>query len=351
MPAAPTVPFIMPIRCYLFIGLLGLLATGALAQTTPTKPSASGAAQIRSEVMPVFPGQEAADSTRTTSQRVMHFLNKDLRYPPKALRDDVSGRVFFSFTVNAQGRTTDIKLVKGLREDVDAEVLRVAHRLDGVQWRPGLQDGRPVSVSFTVPITLSISEGRTPGPPDGHTPDSLDRGPFRKFALPLADWSPDRTTMPTGKGLIYGSCLQRLAGSSSLGSGEYVRLVNLSTGKCFRLNVKPIMNSRRENAFCYALPAGRYALYLYEFPDPVWGPYRLHIESIRKPASSIETTPVADTRFGFTVEAGKLHYVGTWNLANEFEPAFLNEKSILDERLRGGYPNLRFGEAVVRVPQ
>ena len=71
--------------------------------------------------------------------------------------------------------------------------------------------------------------------------------------------------------MIYGSCLQRLGSTSSFGSGEYVRLVNLTTHKSVSFSVKPPMKSRRDNAFSYALPAGRYALHLYVYPDKIWG--------------------------------------------------------------------------------
>lgn len=338
-------------------GLFCLLFVSAKGQPVKAAADTASHSGVRAEVFPVFPGQDASDSTRSTSQRVMRFLNKGFRYPPKALRDGVAGRVFFSFTVSAQGRTTAIKLVKGLRADVDAEALRCVHRLDSIRWKPGLQDGRPVSVSFTAPITFSISSGRKrPGTGTASGPgfpaDSLDVGRFQTLALPLANWNADRKEIPDGKGLIYGSCLQRLGGTSSLGTGEYVRLVNLTTQKSVRLNVKPILASRRESAFCYAVPAGRYALYLYEYPDPIWGGYNMQIESIRKPLEAeAEGGNLHSSRFEFVVEANKLHYVGTWNLANENQPEFLNEKSILDSRMQRNFEYLRFEGAQLAIPK
>ena len=334
----------------LFSVLLALLAGRAHGQAAPAGATDSAATYKYSEVMPVFPAQERADSTCTNSQRVMHFLNEGVKYPAKALRDGVAGQVFFSFTVDAEGRATQLKLVKGVRADIDSAVMRAAHRLDDIRWRAGTQDGRPVSVSFTVPITFSINNGRTLSAPPEFA-DSLDRGPYQKLALPLLDWNDDRKRIPVGKGLIYGSCIQRLVGSSSLGTGEYVRLVNLSTHKSFRINVKPIMASRLESAFCYALPAGRYALFLYEYPDEKWGGYRMHVENIRKPGRPGPTTALAATRYQFVVAAGQVHYVGAWNLANPDQPAFLDEKAILDPRLQPGYESLRLSEASVAVPR
>lgn len=299
------------------------------------------------ETMPVFPGGVAGENQAANSQRLIKFLNDSLFFPPQARRDGVQGKVFVAFAVDSAGRTRDLKLVKGLRADVDEATLRNVGRLERIQWQPGTQNGRPVRVAFTVPISYNLSPGLV------SDADSLDRGPFQKITLPLLSWNDDRQRIPAGKGLIYGSCLQRLAGSSSFGTSEYVRLVNLTTGKAIRLSVKPALKSSRENAFCYALPAGRYALFLYEFPDPVWGPYRLHIENIRKPALSASAAAgrLSATRYQFTVATNKLHYVGTWNLANENEPRFLNEKSILDNLMKSSYPGLKLDEASESVPK
>lgn len=292
-----------------FSSLFFWLAASPLASGQASRPAADSTKRkvyTYVERMPVFPAREAADSTRNTFQRLKRFLEEGKLFPAKALRDGVQGQVKFSFAVDAQGHTTDIKLVQGLRADVDSAVLRNARRLEAVQWQPGTQNGRPVRVAYTVPLTFSVGAVSR----NGERFDSLDTGPYQKLVLPLGSWSGRQERLPAGKGLIYGSCLQRL-GTNGLGMGQYVRLVNLTTHKAVRLNVKPILKSRRENAFCYALPAGRYALFIYEYPDPVLGAFNLHFESLRKPLASQPTADLGATRYLFTVAAGQLHYVGT----------------------------------------
>ena len=333
---------------FIIAGGLGLavgLAGRAHAQALPAADTTHRRAYTYTESMPVFPAQERSDSARTPMQRVMHYLNKDLRFPAKALRDGVQGKVLFSFVVDTQGRAVNIKLVKGLRDEVDAEVLRVAHRLDSIRWRPGTQNGRPVQVAFTVPITFSVQGGPTRfGAPGA---DSLDLPRFTKLKLPTGAWDLAKAP-PAGQGVIYGTCLQRL-GFGSGGLGQYVRLVNLSTGQSFRLNVKPALRSRRENPFCYALPAGRYALSQYEFSSGSVLPV-LHTERLRRPRPLLGTA-VGATRYGFTLAAGQLHYVGTWNFANEDEPLFLNEKELLDVALQADYPGAKLAGAQVALPR
>jgi len=178
-------------------------------------------------------------------------------------------------------------------------------------------------------------------------PDSLDENPGSTLVLPLPSWGGSHQQLPADKGIIYGSCLQRLGGFSSGGLGQYVRVVNLTTGKNFRLNVKPIVRTRRENPFCYALPPGRYALHSYEFSDSKWYGAQMFLESIRKHRNS---QTLANTRYLFEVKPGQLYYVGTWDLSQEFDPRFLDEKSTIDLEFSKSHPHLPLTTAQTVLP-
>ncbi|WP_324671663.1 energy transducer TonB [Hymenobacter sp. GOD-10R] len=273
--------------------------------------------------MPVFPGGP---------NRFLDFLADSLHYPPLALRDRVQGKVYVCFTVDPTGSVTTIFVKQGLRADIDAEALRNTQRLIPIHWQPGTQNGRPVPVVYTVPLTFSIAN------PHMLAADSLDIAPGPTIVLPTSGWPASRGTLAPDKGLIYGSCVQRL-GFSSGGMGQYVRLRNLDTDKVFRILVKPLMRSRAENEFCVALPPGRYALQQYE--------YSYGIESLRKASRGA----VTDTRYTFVVLPGKLHYVGTWNFSALQKPRFTDDKAALDAQLSSNYSKLPFTDAVKTLPQ
>jgi TonB family protein len=275
------------------------------------------------EVMPVFPGGP---------EKLLTFLTDSLHYPPLALRDQVQGKVYVCFTVDPMGSVTDIFVKQGLRADIDAEALRNTQRLIPIHWQPGTQNGRPVPVVYTVPLDFSITNSRM------LAADSLDLAPGPTIVLPTSGWPANRGTFAPDKGLIYGSCVQRL-GFSSGGVGQYVRLRNLNTDKVFRILVKPMMRSRAENEFCVALPPGHYALQQYE--------YSYGIESLRKASRGA----ITDTRYSFVVQPGKLHYVGTWNFSTPQQPRFTDEKATLDTQLSGNYSKLLFADAVKALPQ
>ncbi|MBF9222554.1 energy transducer TonB [Hymenobacter ruricola] len=99
------------------------------------------------EQMPQLPGGGG-------NAAIVAAIQKATKYPSLALRNQVEGRIFVSFTVNTLGEVSDVKVVKGLGSGLDEETIRAVKTLP--KFIPGKQNGREVSVSFTVPITFKI---------------------------------------------------------------------------------------------------------------------------------------------------------------------------------------------------
>ena len=98
------------------------------------------------EQKPTFNGGDANDFSR--------WVNGHLTYPEKAKADKVQGRVILQFTVDADGSVRDVKVLRGVREDLDAEALRVVSA--SPKWTPGMQGGEPVPVIYTFPIIYQL---------------------------------------------------------------------------------------------------------------------------------------------------------------------------------------------------
>ncbi|WP_155832955.1 energy transducer TonB [Hymenobacter swuensis] len=98
------------------------------------------------EVMPVFPGGQEA---------LLRYIGQNTHYPGKALRRNVQGKVFVKFIVDTTGQVQQVMVSKGVDALLDAEALRVVQGIP--KFIPGRQDGRPVRVYFTVPITFAIN--------------------------------------------------------------------------------------------------------------------------------------------------------------------------------------------------
>ena len=85
---------------------------------------------------------------------IVAAIQRAVRYPGLALRNGVEGRVFVSFVVDPKGDVIDVQIVKGLGSGLDEETIRAIKTLP--RFIPGRQNGRDVSVAFTVPITYKI---------------------------------------------------------------------------------------------------------------------------------------------------------------------------------------------------
>ncbi|MBE9586252.1 energy transducer TonB [Mucilaginibacter sp. JRF] len=83
------------------------------------------------------------------------YLSRNLRYPAIASEEGKSGRVFISFIIEKDGKLTDIKVEKGAGYGFDEEALRVLKKAKA--WKPGTQNGRPVRVRYTIPISFTIT--------------------------------------------------------------------------------------------------------------------------------------------------------------------------------------------------
>jgi periplasmic protein TonB len=75
-------------------------------------------------------------------------------YPDVPLRNGVSGKVFITFVVMADGTLGDVKVARAVDPWLDAEALRVVKLLDC--FTPGMQGGRPVHVPFSIPIHFKL---------------------------------------------------------------------------------------------------------------------------------------------------------------------------------------------------
>jgi TonB family protein len=82
------------------------------------------------------------------------YLQKEMKYPENARTERVEGKVFVSFIVTKEGSVVSPAVIKGVREDLDKEALRVVSGLP--KWNPGRQKGRTVSIKFVLPVNFKL---------------------------------------------------------------------------------------------------------------------------------------------------------------------------------------------------
>jgi protein TonB len=120
-----------------------------LGYLTPIEPvtPAEEKTWISVEEMPEYPGGTTA---------LLKFINDNLVYPEAAIENHIQGRVVLKFVVMPDGSVNRIEVLRGIDSLLDNEALKVIKTLPG--FKPGKQNGVPVPVWFTIPVTFKLSE-------------------------------------------------------------------------------------------------------------------------------------------------------------------------------------------------
>ncbi|MDP9078108.1 MAG: TonB family protein [Bacteroidota bacterium] len=84
------------------------------------------------------------------------YLSKNIRYPAVARENGTQGKVIVSFVCERDGSLTDVHVTRGIGDGCDEEAIRVIKA--SPHWSPGIQNGRPVRVAYSVPISFTLSE-------------------------------------------------------------------------------------------------------------------------------------------------------------------------------------------------
>ncbi len=100
---------------------------------------------ISAEKQPSFPGGEAA---------MYKFLSRKMRYPRLARDNNVEGKVYLQFVVEADGTLSNIKVLRGIDYGCDEEAIRVLRQMP--RWIPGEQGGQKVPVYYTIRVSFRI---------------------------------------------------------------------------------------------------------------------------------------------------------------------------------------------------
>lgn len=97
------------------------------------------------EDMPEFPGGELA---------LRKWIANNIDYPVIAAENGIQGKVYVTFVVDKDGGVSNARIARGVDPSLDQEALRVVNNLP--KWKPGMQRGKPVRVSYTVPINFQL---------------------------------------------------------------------------------------------------------------------------------------------------------------------------------------------------
>jgi TonB family protein len=99
------------------------------------------------EQMPEFPGGDKS---------LFQFIADNTKYPADAKEKGIKGRVFVNFIVEPDGSVFDIRVLRGIGGGCDEESVRVVKSMP--KFKPGMQNGEAVRVSYTVPVIFRLED-------------------------------------------------------------------------------------------------------------------------------------------------------------------------------------------------
>ncbi len=82
------------------------------------------------------------------------FIRDNYEYPRSARRSGAEGTISIQFIVEKDGSVSDVKVLRGVSPDCDAEAVRVIKKV--LAWKPARIRGRAVRNRITLPIKLKL---------------------------------------------------------------------------------------------------------------------------------------------------------------------------------------------------
>ena len=117
---------------------------GVFMPNTPVKQVQQADSMIIIDPVPQFTGG---------SKAMFKFLADNIRYSVDST--GINGKVYVAFMVNTDGTISDVIIKRGLSNPLNEEVKRVVKLMSG-KWTCGYQNGVPVRVAYTLPVSIRL---------------------------------------------------------------------------------------------------------------------------------------------------------------------------------------------------
>lgn len=125
--------------------LLILICTSTFAQTNMENDTIPKSEIMVIEIAPEFPGGR---------EKMVEFLQKNLKYPRKAREEEIEGVVVVKFVIKPDGSVADIEVQKGVDPLLDQEAVRVISLMP--KWIPGERNATKVDVTYSMPVIFKL---------------------------------------------------------------------------------------------------------------------------------------------------------------------------------------------------
>lgn len=117
-----------------------------------------GSGQTQGDIVAYFECDQKPQFFGSTDPR--HFLREwvyqYLKYPSLSLHNGVQGTVMVEFVVEKDGKVSDVRVVKGVSDELDAEAVKVVSA--SPKWKPGRVGGNKVRAAIRIPVEFRLEK-------------------------------------------------------------------------------------------------------------------------------------------------------------------------------------------------
>ena len=114
----------------------------------------SNESRVEDEAIPFQLVEKEPSFQGGNANKFSKWVAKNLVYPKIAKEKGFQGRVTLQFTIQADGSVTNVKVLRGLDPSLDKEAVRCVS--SSPRWKPGMNQGKPVSVTLTFPVIFQL---------------------------------------------------------------------------------------------------------------------------------------------------------------------------------------------------
>ncbi|MEN9908842.1 MAG: hypothetical protein RLZZ540_1991 [Bacteroidota bacterium] len=123
------------------------------AQGTDTETSSVVAkAETDTPLSTTVKSNGSKEKESSKGMKLYNYISDNYRLPNVP---GLKGRVVVSFVINEDGSIGDFKIVEDLGYGTAEELIRVLKTTQG-KWKPGIENGKPVKVNFSIPLTITV---------------------------------------------------------------------------------------------------------------------------------------------------------------------------------------------------
>lgn len=95
-------------------------------------------------------------SRKKDTKVFLEFIQENAVYPPFSLINGEQGRVVCQFVIDKSGKLINLRIIEGVNEDFDLEVIRLLSLVP--PWKPLKVKGDLVNVVYTLPILFKFPD-------------------------------------------------------------------------------------------------------------------------------------------------------------------------------------------------